>query len=393
MSNSNPPKLLDLVRNCLRAKHYSIRTEESYISWIRRFILFHKKRHPAEMNTPEIRDFLNHLSIDLEVASSTQNQALNAIIFLYREILRIPIERIEEIEWAKKPRRIPLALTKQEIETLFQYLNGTKLLMAQILYGSGLRLMECVRLRIKDIDFNQLQITVRDGKGFKDRVTVLSESLIPDIQQQFVQAKHIHQQDIQEGFGAVYLPYALAKKYPNANREFIWQYVFPSPKLSLDPRSGFIRRHHISERTLQQAVKEAVLLSGILKPISCHTLRHSFATHLLEQGQNIRAIQELLGHKDIKTTMLYTHITKKGSQGIYSPLSFSKTSTEQPTPPTTKIPSLSENTEDLTSSSIKFFDKKTRSQLSEPNLPEENQIPSNTVVAKKLDSKKDPFPK
>ncbi|MEK7486820.1 MAG: integron integrase, partial [Planctomycetota bacterium] len=266
------------------------------------------------------REFINYLANHDNVSPSTQNQALNAILFLYRDVLRTSIGIIDNIEWAKTPVRLPVVLTPTEVKAVLNQLKDTKLLMANLLYGSGLRLMECVRLRIKDLNLENLQIIVRSGKGFKDRATLLPKKLVPDLQKQFDFVKKLHDQDIQEGFGRVYLPNALKKKYPNANREFAWQYFFPAQKLSRDPRSGTVQRHHTCERNLQQAIKKAVRISEIHKPASCHTLRHSFATHLLEQGCNIRTIQELLGHQDVKTTMIYTHVMKHEGKGLQSPL-------------------------------------------------------------------------
>lgn len=313
-------KLLDRVRDVIRLKHYSIRTEKAYVSWIRRYILFHNKRHPKEMGSHEIETFLTHLAVDKNVAASTQNQAFNALLFLYREVLNIQLDDSINAVRAKRPKRLPVVLTKEEIQKIFDSMSGTYLLMAKLLYGSGLRLMECLRLRVKDIDFEQNQIFVRYGKGMKDRVTVLPESLKAHLQEQLKHVKMVHEDDLAKGYGRVYLPFALERKYPNASREWIWQYVFPSKSLSKDPRSGKIRRHHLNESSLRRAVKKAVKLTGINKSVSCHTFRHCFATHLLEDGYDIRTVQELLGHEDLSTTMIYTHVLNRGGMAVRSPI-------------------------------------------------------------------------
>ncbi|MFZ0256024.1 MAG: integron integrase [Gammaproteobacteria bacterium] len=320
---SSQPRLLDQVRDAIRVRHYSIRTEQAYLGWIKRFVLFHGKRHPGEMGKAEISTFLTHLALTGKVAASTQNQALNAIMFLYREVLKQDVGWLDDVERARKPSRLPVVFTPEEARRVLTLLPKDKWLMTSLLYGSGLRLMECVRLRVKDLDFHYRQITVRDGKGYKERVTVLPEKLVEPLQAQLQTVGTVHQQDLKEGYGVVYLPYALERKYPNANREFGWQYVFPASKRSIDPRSGVERRHHISETSLQQAVKNAIRRAGIIKPGSCHTFRHSFATHLLENGQDIRTIQELLGHKDVNTTMIYTHVLARGGRGVRSPLDYS----------------------------------------------------------------------
>ncbi|HEX8472802.1 MAG TPA: integron integrase [Pyrinomonadaceae bacterium] len=313
-------QLLDRVREAVRMRHYSIRTEEAYIRWIRQYILFFKKRHPSEMGASEVSAFLSYLAVKREVAASTQNQALSALLFLYREVLDQPIEWLDDVERAKKSMRLPVVLTKDEVRVVLSHLREDKWLMASLLYGAGLRLLECVRLRVKDVDFTRLQITVREGKGNKDRVTVLPSTLVEPLQRQLERVKALHEMDVHVGFGHVYLPYALARKYTNAEREWGWQYVFPASKRSLDSRSGQERRHHIAETALQKAVKDAVRMAGINKSASCHTLRHSFATHLLESGYDIRTIQELLGHADVSTTMIYTHVLNKGGRGVKSPL-------------------------------------------------------------------------
>jgi len=314
------PKLLDQVRQKIRIKHYSIRTEQAYVDWIRRYILYHQKRHPQNMGKPEIEQFLTHLAVERNVAASTQNQALSAILFLYKEVLQQDIGWLDGMEHAKRPARLPVVLTATEVRAVLAHLDGRHRLMANLLYGSGLRLMECVRLRVKDLDFEYRQLTVRDGKGQNDRRTLLPESLIEPLKTHLADVKIVHHQDLQEGFGDVYLPFALARKYPNAGREWGWQYVFPASKRSVDPRSRVERRHHLDEQLLQRAVKEAVRAAGIAKPATPHTLRHSFATHLLMAGYDIRTIQELLGHKDVSTTMIYTHVLNRGGRGVASPL-------------------------------------------------------------------------
>lgn len=316
----NPPKkLLDQVADALRVRHYAYRTEQTYIHWIRRYILFHDKRHPREMGAAEIEAFLTHLAVEGQVSASTQNQALSALLFLYREVLQQKLEQVEVV-WAKKPQRLPTVLSQEETRCLIGHLSGTHRLMAQLLYGSGLRLMECLRLRVKDIDFGQQQLIVRDAKGSKDRVTLLPSSLMEPLRQHLKSTRLLHQQDLKLGYGEVFLPDALARKYPNASQEWGWQYIFPASKLSKDPRSGVIRRHHLDESGLQKAVRRAAKAAGIVKPVGPHTLRHCFATHLLEAGYDIRTVQELLGHKDVKTTMVYTHVMSKGPLGVRSPL-------------------------------------------------------------------------
>jgi integron integrase len=312
-------KLLDQMRDALRLKHYSYRTEETYLDWVKRYILFHGKRHPADMGAPEIQAFLVHLATQRQVSASTQNQALSAILFLYREVLHKEVEPVL-LSSAKRPERLPTVLTHDEVLRLLANLSGTYKLMAQILYGSGLRLMECIRLRIKDIDFEYLTITVRDGKGEKDRITPLPQSIMSDLKRQIERVRLLHEDDLLAGAGEVYLPDALSTKYPHAARDFIWQYLFPAARRSPDPRSGQERRHHLDPSALQRAVKNAAKKAGIPKRVSCHTLRHSFATHLLQNGYDIRTVQELLGHKDIRTTMIYTHVLNRGGLAVRSPL-------------------------------------------------------------------------
>ncbi|MCF6157079.1 MAG: integron integrase [wastewater metagenome] len=313
-------KLLDQVRDVIRKKHYSIRTEQAYVDWIRRYILFHKKRHPKDMGEKEISQYISFLATAKNVAASTQNQALNALVFLYKQVLHIELGEFGQTERAKKPERLPTVMTKKEVGRVLASMSGMHQLMAKLLYGCGLRLMECVRLRVKDMEFEQNQLFVRDGKGMKDRSTMLPVQLKPPLLEHLGRVKIMHEQDLKKGFGEVYLPYALSRKYPNAAREWGWQYVFPSQQLSRDPRSNKIRRHHINESSLQRAVQKAVRDAGLSKPVSPHTFRHSFATHLLEAGYDIRTVQELLGHKDVSTTMIYTHVINKGGMGVQSPL-------------------------------------------------------------------------
>jgi len=313
------PRLLEQVREVARRKHYSLRTEHAYVHWIRRFVLFHNKRHPRDMAEAEVEAFLTHLAVHGRVTSSTQNQALNAIVFLYRQVLERPLGWLDNVERAKRPSKLPVVLTREEVRAVLSRLDGTTWLMASLLYGSGLRLMECLRLRVKDVEPGHLQLTVRDGKGRKDRITVLPERLCEPLAVHLEKTRAVHGSDLAEGFGTVYLPFALERKYPNANREWAWQYVFPAARRSTDPRSGVERRHHVDPSVLQRAVKQAVRAAGVNKPASCHTFRHSFATHLLEAGYDIRTVQELLGHKDVNTTMIYTHVLNRGGRAVRSP--------------------------------------------------------------------------
>jgi integron integrase len=314
------PRLLEEVRGCLRVRHYSYRTEEQYLQWIRRFILFHGKRHPAEMGGAEVEAFLTHLAVDRTVSASTQNQAKAAILFLYREVLARELPWLDGVVQAKSPRHLPVVLTEEEVRAVLAKLTGTNWLLASLLYGAGLRLMEAVRLRVKDLDFARREIIVRDGKGARDRVTMLPARLVEPLRGHLVRARMLHEQDLAAGQGEVYLPFALARKYPSAGRTWGWQYVFPSERLSVDPRSGKVRRHHIDEKCIQRAMKDAVRDAGIVKPATPHTLRHSFTTHLLQSGYDIRTVQELLGHRDVSTTMVYTHVLNRGGRGVWSPL-------------------------------------------------------------------------
>jgi integron integrase len=314
------PKLLDVVRNRLRARHFSIRTEDTYLGWIRRFIHFHGKRHPAEMGRAEVEAFLTHLAVDAKVAASTQNQALSSLLFLYRDVLELDIGWLTDVVRARRPERLPVVLSAEEVRRVLAHLEGQHLLMANLMYGSGLRVMETLRLRVKDIDFAYHQVTVRDGKGAKDRVTVLPDGLVDPLLRHLDQLKVRHEVDLSNGFGAVHMPYALDRKYPNAGRDWGWQWVFPSDRLSVDPRSGVRLRHHLNETSIQRAVKGALRKAGVHKHASCHTFRHCFATHLLERGYDIRTVQELMGHKDVATTQIYTHVMKRGAGAVKSPL-------------------------------------------------------------------------
>jgi len=314
------PKLLDRVRWHLRVKHYSIRTEQAYVDWIRRFILFHGKRHPAEMGETEIAAFLTHLAVNRNVAASTQNQALSALLFLYQQVLERKLGFMDKIERVTRPPKIPVVFTRSEARAVLDQLRGSYRLMGELLYGSGLRLLECLRLRVKDIDFGYGQITVRDGKGMRERVTVLPERVRGPLQLHLQSVQHLHARDLAGGAGRVYLPSALARKYRGADRAWIWQYVFPAANTSVDPRSQELRRHHVAEKNLQNAVKAAITRARVKKAASCHTFRHSFATHLLESGHDIRTVQELLGHRDVSTTMIYTHVLNKPGLAVRSPL-------------------------------------------------------------------------
>ncbi len=315
-----PPKLLDQVVSRLRVKHYSLRTEKTYVDWIKRYIWFHGKRHPQEMGAPEVEAFLSHLAVERTVSASTQNQAKSALLFLYKEVLQIELPWLDKITQAKAPKRLPVVMTREEVQSVLARMDGSVWLIASLLYGSGLRIMECLRLRVKDVDFARCEILVREGKGFKDRVTMLSSSLVQPLKQHLERVKALHDEDLAKGFGEVYMPMALEKKYPSAGKSWGWQYIFPSRNFSTDPRSGVVRRHHADEKAIQRSMKKAVTAAGITKPATPHTLRHSFATHLLQSGYDIRTVQELLGHSDVSTTMIYTHVLNKGGKGVVSPL-------------------------------------------------------------------------
>lgn len=314
------PRLLDEVREQIRLKHYSIRTERVYCEWVKRYIRFHAYRHPVDMGAREVEAFLSDLAVRRDVSASTQNQALAALLFLYRQVLKQDLPWLSEIVRAKKPARLPVVLSQQEVQHVLDRLEGDVGLVAGLLYGAGMRLIEGVRLRVKDIDFSRREIIIRDGKGQKDRVTVLPGSLVEPLKKHLGLMRAIHQHELAAGRGDVYLPEALARKYRMAQREWGWQYVFPASGLSTDPRSGAVRRHHLDEKRIQRAFKRAVQAAGLIKPATPHTLRHSFATHLLESGQDIRTVQELLGHADVKTTMIYTHVLNRGGLAVLSPL-------------------------------------------------------------------------
>ena len=313
-------KLLEQVSDLARLKHLSLRTEAAYLNWIRRFIFFHGKRHPREMDGAAVRAFLTHLAVDGHVSAATQNQAFSALLFLYKQVLQMDAPDITNVPRARLSRRVPVVFTPTECCAVLSHMKGARRLIASLLYGSGLRIMEGVRLRIKDLDFAREEITVRDAKGEQQRVTMLPRTLKPQLQRQVAAVSKLHQWDLKRGYGEVYLPYALERKYQGAARAFIWQYLFPADKFSLDPRSGKMRRHHVAEQNVQRAVKAALATAGVRKNGSCHSFRHSFATHLLENGYDIRTVQELLGHKDVRTTMIYTHVLNKGGRGVRSPL-------------------------------------------------------------------------
>lgn len=316
----NSPRLMDQVRDALRVHHYSLRTEQSYMQWIRRFILFHGKRHPREMGADEIAAFLTYLAVQKDVAASTQNQALSALLFLYKKVLGLEPDWLGDVTRAKRPKRLPVILPRETVRQLLGRLTGVHKLIAYLIYGTGMRLMEAARLRVKDIDFNYKQITIRGGKGDKDRITMLPEKLITPLQRQLALGRQLYDLDRAERAPGVELPHALARKYPNADTEWAWFWVFPARHRSRDPRSGVIRRHHIYEKSLQRSIKSAVRELGLVSQVSVHTLRHCFATHLLDSGYDIRTVQELLGHKDVRTTMIYTHVLNKGGKGVRSPL-------------------------------------------------------------------------
>lgn len=313
------PKLLDQVRDVIRMRHYSRRTEKAYVGWIRRFILFHNKRHPSQMGEKEISRFLSALAVESKVSASTQNQALNALLFLYGQVLNHEISWLEDIVRAKRPRHLPVVLTREEVRAVLDQLSGTSRLMGVLLYGAGLRLLECAGLRVKDVDFSAGQMVVRDGKGEKDRVALLPEEIRPDLKVHLDFVYQQHRKDLAQDAGWVELPYSLGRKYPNAGREWMWQWVFPATRIYVHTQTGQHRRHHLHESVLQKAVRKAAKQANIAKHVTSHTFRHSFATHLLEDGYDIRTVQELLGHNDVKTTMIYTHVLNRGPSGVRSP--------------------------------------------------------------------------
>jgi len=322
VDTAKAPKLLDQVRLRMRAKHYSLRTEQSYLHWIKRFILFHGKRHPRDMGATEVEAFLTALAVESKVAAATQNLALAALLFLYRDILGVDLPWLDGVTRAKKPERLPVVLGKSEVQSLLQNLGEDRppALLVRLLYGTGLRLMEGLRLRVQDLDLERRQLTVRHGKGGKDRITVLPSSLLMPLRQHLDERRRCFDLDVAAGVGRVYLPGALARKYPDAAREWSWQYVFVATGLSADPETGEVRRHHLDESVVQKLVRRAGQKAGISRPVSPHVLRHSFATHLLESGYDIRTVQELLGHSDVSTTMIYTHVLNRGGRGVVSPL-------------------------------------------------------------------------
>lgn len=314
------PKLLDVVRDKIRLKHYSIRTETQYLQWVKRYVLFHHKRHPREMGGREVEEFLSHLATDRSVSASTQNQALSALLFLYKEVLGQQLPWMDDVIRAKKPERLPVVLSQNEVRQILNTMSGTHGLIARILYGTGMRIMECCRLRVQDIDFDRNEILIRHGKGGKDRVTMLPVTLVEPLRLHLEWRKALFEEDSIKGMAEVYLPDALDRKYVNAATSWVWQYIFCSGSYSVDPRSGRERRHHFDEKLVQRAFKKAVNSTRITKAATPHTLRHSFATHLLEAGYDIRTVQELLGHSDVSTTMIYTHVLNKGGHGVSSPL-------------------------------------------------------------------------
>ena len=319
-ASARQPRLFDEVRRHMRLRHYSLRTERAYLGWIRRFILANGLRHPRELGGAEVEGFLSALAVEREVAPGTQNQALSALLFLYRRVLGVELPWMEGMTRAKRPRRIPTVLSQDEVHRLLASMEGRPWLLASLLYGTGMRLMECLRLRVKDVDFSRAEITVRDGKGGKDRRTMLPRCLVEPLQREIERARMLHERDVAAGFGEAKLPHALARKYRSAAKDFGWQFVFPSVQRSRDPLDGRERRHHFDDAVLSRALKSARMRAGIAKPLSAHTLRHSFATHLLEAGYDLRTIQELLGHKDVATTQIYTHVLNRGGHAVLSPL-------------------------------------------------------------------------
>ena len=320
MDHPSPPRLLERVRDRIRLKHYSLRTEQAYVDWIKRFIHFHGKRHPEEMAAPEVEEFLTHLAVKRRVAASTQNQAKSALLFMYKHVLGVELPWLDGVEQAKTPMRLPVVLTREEVARVLARLDGTHGLIGRLLYGTGMRIMEAMRLRAKDIEFSRHEIIVRNGKGAKDRMAVLPRSIEAALGAHVERVRGLHLRDLADGCGTAWLPFALDCKYPNASREWGWQYVFPAKHFSRDPRGGEERRHHVSDQAFQRAMRQAVRDAGLTKPATPHTLRHSFATHLLETGYDIRTVQELLGHSEVATTMIYTHVLNRGGRGVVSPL-------------------------------------------------------------------------
>jgi integron integrase len=318
MDKSKPPRLLDQLRHAIRARHYSLRTEKAYVYWVRYFIRFHQLRHPRDLDEADVSRFLGYLAVTRKVAPSTQNQAFNALLFLYKRVLNRPLQEINAAR-AKRPQRVPVVFSQREVREIFRHLQGLQRIVVGLLYGSGLRITECLQLRVKDLDFDRGEITVRNSKGGKDRVTVLPASLQADLKRCIAHTRIVHDQDLRDGFGEVSMPAALQRKYPNAAKSFGWQYVFPSTKRARDPLSGNIKRHHIHPTVIRKAVKRVMHAAGIVKHGGCHTFRHSFATHMIENGYDIRTVQELLGHSDVKTTMIYTHVMNRGGRGVVSP--------------------------------------------------------------------------
>ena len=314
------PRLIACVRARIRFKHYSLRTEEAYVEWIKRFIFFHGKRHPSELGAFEVEAFLTDLAVTHEVSASTQNQAKSAILFLYKEVLGVELPWLGGIQSAKRPVRLPVILTTSEVQRVLRHLHGVHHLIGRLLYGTGMRILEAMRLRVKDVDFARREIVVRDGKGAKDRMTMLPNGLARPLRLHLHKVAEIHSCDLADGLGNVHLPSAIARKYPNASREWGWQYVFPADRRSVDPRTGALRRHHLGDQAFQRAMRQALRDAHIAKPATPHTLRHSFATHLLESGYDIRTVQELLGHSDVATTMIYTHVLNLGGRAVISPL-------------------------------------------------------------------------
>ena len=314
------PRLLDQVRHRIRVKHYALRTEQVYVGWVKRYIHFHGRRHPRDLGAADVEAFLSHLAVRRNVSASTQNQAKAALLFLYKEVLGITLPWLDEIVQARVSRRLPVVLTTREVKRLLDELDGKMWLVAALLYGTGMRLLEGLRLRAKDLDFERRAIVVREGKGAKDRITMLPEHLVLPMRDQWTKARQLHAADLVAGFGDVEMPYALDIKYPKAGKQWAWQFVFPGATRSADPRSGVIRRHHLYPQSVQRAIRDAASRAALVKPVSPHTLRHSFATHLLQAGHDIRTVQELLGHASVETTMIYTHVLNIGGRGVRSPL-------------------------------------------------------------------------